>query len=593
MNRKVIYTVAIALLSGTVLPLQAQSDSSVYNESVVVVGDYNPVLDGLTEKINVAPSSNDNIPQELQPKFNYSITPRRMTSLTTTSGIKAAKVLGSPSKIYNNYMRFGLGHDFAAFPDFNPMMDLYLTSTRHDNYSYGARFYHLTDITTFGKEGDSLPSPDYYGRNRESFTQMDVFGKYIFKKKHLFSASLTMDRMRTGYYGYSDSTLDANGLTRDSVSMSELASTYNNFALNLGAKSLHTDVNKLGYDANLGIADLWGKWNFSQFSSTLDASLHYGFPLFSKYKGVAYLHTNWQGYGQHDGDNSTVRRNLTTVTPYVDFLFNDFKFHVGLGLGFNGYDDPNETHHNMLPDITITKTMMNKSMSLMAGLQGGYLANDWNTLRLQNPYLMPAPTTAATVDNNLFAHLRINFSKKLILKLAVDHHFYKNFVSYKPKYASYICMYDPYYVDVNSLDLSGDFTFVNDEMISLSVGGTYGLNYNGPDNVILLYNPDFTGYVAAKVNYKDKWLFGLQTHFVSGVDADMAINPATNLNEVTKTLPAHLGISLDAEYLYSKALSFFAKVDNLTGHRYFLWVDYPAQRFNIMLGLTYTLPTKK
>ena len=154
-------------------------------------------------------------------------------------------------------------------------------------------------------------------------------------------------------------------------------------------------------------------------------------------------------------------------------------------------------------------------------------------------------------------------------------------------------MYDPYYVDVNSLDLSGDFTFVNDEMISLSVGGTYGLNYNGPDNVILLYNPDFTGYVAAKVNYKDKWLFGLQTHFVSGVDADMAINPATNLNEVTKTLPAHLGISLDAEYLYSKALSFFAKVDNLTGHRYFLWADYPAQRFNIMLGLTYTLPTKK
>ena len=146
----ILFTVQLS----TVNSLWAQNDTSnsVYNQSVYVVGDYNPVLDGVTEKVNVAPAPNDSVADELQPKFKYSITPHRISSLTSATGLKAAKVIGSPTRLYNNYLRFGIGHDFAAFPDINPLVDLYLTSTRHDNYSYGARFYHNTDITTFGKE---------------------------------------------------------------------------------------------------------------------------------------------------------------------------------------------------------------------------------------------------------------------------------------------------------------------------------------------------------------------------------------------------------------------------------------------------------
>jgi hypothetical protein len=57
--------------------LLAQNDSinPVYNESVIVVGDYTPVLDGVTEKVNIAPAANDNIEQASMPQFNYSITP--------------------------------------------------------------------------------------------------------------------------------------------------------------------------------------------------------------------------------------------------------------------------------------------------------------------------------------------------------------------------------------------------------------------------------------------------------------------------------------------------------------------------------------
>lgn len=611
---KIIFAAAIISVFNIQLSTaRAQNDSvnPVYNQSVVVVGDYNPVLDGVTEKVNVAPAVNENVAEGLQPKFTYSITPRRLSSLTSATGLKAAKVIGSPTRLYNNYLRFGMGHDFAAINDFNPLVDLYYTSTRNDNYSYGARFYHNTDITTFGKEDETTPSPDHYGRDRHTFNNLDIFGKYILNKNHLFSTNIAFDREYGRYYGFSDSILKSNlNYTRDSISFSDYAFAYNNLALNLGAKSLNTDEGKLGYSANAAMADLWGRYDFSQLSMIFDANVHYGFPIFSKYKAITYLRFNWQGYKQRfdapatlDGlpllydplaplpDSMNAGRNLVTINPYADFLFNGFKFHAGLAFGFNAFDAPGNTTHNLFPDLAVAKSFSNNSISLTLGFKGGYNANDWNSIRMFNPYVEPAALSQATIDNNLYAHLRINFSKKLILNVNVDNHFYQNAMFFK-LHRNYTLknVFTPYYVDVDGLNIAADFTFVNDEMISLTLGAEYSPDYNVPDNVVLLYAPDFTAHLDANVNYKDKWLFSLQTLFISSMDAEYNTFPTPTT--VTKTLPSRFGVSLEAEYIHSRAVSFFAKIDNITVKRYFLWANYPAQRFNLMLGLTYTIPNQ-
>ena len=604
-------TLAAMLFAAYGASAQNDSVSSTYNESVIVVGDYNPVLDGVTEKVNVAPAVNDNAAGDMQPKFTYSITPRRISSMSATSGIKAAKVLGSPTKLYNNYLRFGLGHDFAAFADFNPLMDLYYTSTRHDDYAYGARFFHETDVTTFGHEDAAAPSPDHYGRTRLSDTRLDLFGKYILNKKHLFSADLAFDRQYGRYYGFSDSTLVAvSGKPRDSVSFSDYAFAYNSVALGLGARSLNTEVGSLGYEANMQLADMWGRYDFSQLSAEFDASVHYGFPFVSKYKAITYLHTNWKGFSQKRkavtalsdmplgfdaalplpaGDREG--RHLVTVGPCVDFLFRDFKVHAGLALGINAYDDTSSATHNLFPDLTVSKSFSNNSVSLSAGFRGDYNANDWNSVRQINPFVAPAPSSLATVDNNLYAHLRVNFSKKLMLKVSLDNHFYQNALYFEldPAYTLHN-VFRTYFVDENELLLSADFTFVNDEMITLTLGGCYSHSYNVPDNVILLYNPDFSAHLDADINYKDKWLFSLNTLFMGSMDAAYAVNAVTGLPQVTMTLPARFGLALGAEYIHSRALSFFAKFDNLTFQRYFIWANYPAPRFNALVGLTYTIP---
>ncbi|MBP5548670.1 MAG: hypothetical protein J6X58_07270 [Bacteroidales bacterium] len=614
---KIYIAVASIIVLQQSLPnkVMAQSDStkSVYNESVIVVGDYNPVLDGVTEKVNVAPTANENVSEVLKPKFTYSITPQRMSSLTPTTGIKAAKVIGSPTKLYNNYMRFGLGHDFYAFPDFNPLVDIYYTSMRNSDYSYGARLYHLTDVTTFGKENkNGAPSTIHYGRTRQSDTRFDIFGKYILNKQHMFSADISFDRDYGRYYGFTDSTLyDVLSMTRDSISFSDYAFAYNNIALNIGAKSLNTDVNKLGYDVNMGISDMWGRYDFSQKAINLDAGIHYGFPMFKQYKAIAYLRTNWQGFSQSFDTPSTINdmplgydttmalpdtlhngRHLLTLNPFVDFLFNGFKVHAGVEFGINRYDDTEKTKHNLFPDISVSKSFSNNSISITAGFHGEYKPNDWNSIRLVNPYVAPAPATKTTTDNNLYAHMRMNFSKKLILNLAIDNHFFKNFICFKP-FETYSLhnVFTPYYVDYNSLMFAANFTFVNDEMITLSLGGDYSVEYNKPKDVPILYLSGLVAHLDADINYKDKWLFTLQTLYVAGMESDYTVNPVTMTYETT-SIPAHFGVALEAEYVHSRALSFFAKLDNLAFHRYYLWANYPASRFNAMVGLTYTFPNK-
>ena len=57
------FVACVALFAIQPISLMAQTDStkSQYSESVIVVGDYNPVLDGVGEKVNMAPAVNDNV----------------------------------------------------------------------------------------------------------------------------------------------------------------------------------------------------------------------------------------------------------------------------------------------------------------------------------------------------------------------------------------------------------------------------------------------------------------------------------------------------------------------------------------------------
>ena len=126
--------------------------------------------------------------------------------------------------------------------------------------------------------------------------------------------------------------------------------------------------------------------------------------------------------------------------------------------------------------------------------------------------------------------------------------------------------------------VGADLAFVNDEMLTLRAAAHYYHYSLRDDNEVLLYHPDWDVSLGADVNYHDRWLFHLHGILQSKMDGDFGAR-----------IPVRVGINAEIEYRHNRALSFFAKVDNLAFQRYTYFVHYPSLRALCLLGITYTL----
>ena len=57
----------------------------------------------------------------------------------------------------------------------------------------------------------------------------------------------------------------------------------------------------------------------------------------------------------------------------------------------------------------------------------------------------------------------------------------------------------------------------------------------------------------------------------------------------TIEMPVHFNLNLNAEYRYSKILSFWTRINNIAIKEYYEWAYYPTHGFLFMLGFTYSL----
>ena len=50
-----------------------------------------------------------------------------------------------------------------------------------------------------------------------------------------------------------------------------------------------------------------------------------------------------------------------------------------------------------------------------------------------------------------------------------------------------------------------------------------------------------------------------------------------------------IDLNLGVEYRYTKMMSLFVRFNNLAAYKYYLWNQFPLQRFHVMAGFTYSL----
>lgn len=599
MNKTLKYILCASIVF-TFHSVKAQEEGG-YNESVVVRGSYRPVIEP-SEKISFPAVITDSL-DKMQHNFRYSITPSRLKALYEPSRIKAARIVGEPTtKLYNNYLRLGFGNYWS------PLADLYWSSTRDRKKTYGIRINHRSSWGGL-HDVDGLD----YGPNHMNQTGVTLFGKYIVADKLQLSTDLSYEHDHNLYYGFTDSTLqNVLGKTRDSISTADYRASYNVATWNFGVSNMELDVNKLGYAANVHLSDLWATYGRNELHLNLSGNLHYGFNIKNQYKGVAYLHMEWDGFANrvsHDGTmplgygintpsgyytlplpTDTVRgyRNIVKVNPYVDFMFNGLNFHAGFTTAWDGFSNDTAVTFRLFPDVVVSKKLMNDNLVLSLGITGGIDANSWNTIRIVNPYIAPDAELRATSHYDFAFHTRWSISKKLEANVEAALQMMQNDLTFwlSPHYG--LCnVYEPFYLDDNRIVLGGTLSFVNDEMLTLRAGGHYYHYSDFKDDGATLaidhmpFRPYWDALVAADVNYHDKWFFHLEGQLLGKM-----------YGSVNDELPMRYGIAAEVEYRHNRALSFFVRMDNLAFQRYWLWSNYPSQRGLFIGGLTYTIPHK-
>ena len=104
--------------------------------------------------------------------------------------------------------------------------------------------------------------------------------------------------------------------------------------------------------------------------------------------------------------------------------------------------------------------------------------------------------------------------------------------------------------------------------------------------------PDWDGHFGLKYNLRDKIIAGMELSAIGKrkemVNGDIRSASAGYISS-TVDMPVHFNLNLNAEYRYSRILSFWTTINNIAIDRYYEWAYYPSQRFMFMLGFTYSL----
>ena len=563
----------------------AQND---YNESVVVKGSYTPVIEQ-AEKLSFPAVVTDTL-SRIEHAFHYSISPTRLRAMYEPTRIRAARIIGEPAtRLYNNYLRLGMGNYWS------PLADLYWSSTRDRLKTYGISFNHRSSW-------DKLSKMPEYGPVQQGNTGVTLFGKYIVGDVLQLSSDLSYEHDHNLYYGFTDSTLQtALGMTRDDISLADYRASYNVATWNIGIKNMELDANKLGYAADVHLSDLWGVWGQNELNLNLSGDVHYGFNIANKYKGIAYLHAEWDayrnnhpdalvplGYNQASSTDTLLSvGNIVKLNPYAIFLFRGLNIHAGLTFGWDGCQGGLEhTHLRLFPDVTVSKSLLKDNVVLSLAATGGIDAVSLNSIRLMNPYVVPDFVAMSTGHYDFVGHARWTFSRKLEANAEVSY----SLRSGDPAFTlsnryDLDNVYEVVSNNLHRLSVGADLTFVNDEMITLRAGGHYYHYTNTTVGVFTpawnrYYKPDWDALLAVDLNYHYKWFFHLEGQLIGQMESDQG------------KLPMRYGINAQVEYRHNRALSFFLQADNLAFQRYWYWANYPSQRGLFLLGLTYTIPHK-
>ncbi len=561
----------LTLLTFCLLPLNAQEkkQETGLKREVTLYNPYKPSLP-LSRKKSFLPSMDDTL--TVRPKFQYNIRTEPYMPAYTISPIKAATLLPDPlPKLYKSFINIGMGNYTT------PLAEISITNERSKKGSLGFYARHLSSNGKIELDNGKKVFAGYMDNNAS------LFGRKFFKKS-LFEGSVDFAQKTRYAYGYNPDIVNYSPTKKDT------RLNYNDIGAKASLSSMTLDSTSFSYDFDLYYDFFYNAKNLYQHSVGFDGIMAKSVGGFYVGSGISYDY-----YRLSDSILATPKY-IASISPFVKkstALWN-------LKLGFQAVIDKNmdsSAEIHLYPDFNFGFSVVPSYIRFFTGLTGKLEKNEPLKVIGENPYMiqngalfkMPFTDHALIVFAGLKGNTGIggNYLVSASYSLINDMLFFTNF--YFPNISEYGSHFIIAPDNVELLNIHGELSGVINDKVSYYASGNIN-KYTLGENEYAWNKPGWDSKLGIKYNLRDKILAGVELTgtgkrrlYVS--DLDLFNPPATGIYE----MPVYVNLNLNAEYRYSKILSFWTKFNNISTKRYYDWAYYPSQRFLFMLGFTYSL----
>lgn len=544
------------------------------NKEVNVVRPYNPTI-GDAFKTRFIPKLDDSV--QVATHFEYFIQAARINPLLRLKDLDIAEYKPvPPADLKPSLITLGLGNYWT------PMAKLSLNTLRNQKMSLGFDASHISSQGSVRMPNDSLIYAGY-GNSRVNLHGQGFFGKST------LATDLYFTEDHHYLYGYSTDTLEDNSLVtpvpmwvtqKDSVPFQRFVILGTKISLGSdkkGSKGWQYRIDG-GYDYLMGRVD----GGYDPALRTAQKQEHQGkldLSLSRENGKIAYGGEVGADYVNRTVPGSTAGYVVAHLDPWIAFNWKFVKMMAGPKVSYDSRDSLPRFYPRLNVDINISNIIVP-----YFGLNGYHENHTYRSISRENPYIVDNPDIRSTSHSFIaYGGLKGKIAASVAFNLYVSWEDARDLYFFMPDVSSplrnrFITVYD----NGSLLKSGGEVSMRQSENLSFILKGNY-YQYNLDSLAAPWHKPGWDLNFTTRYAW-DKKLVVKAELFLFGKYSVPDPDPTVG---TVRQLDGLVDVNLSAEYRITPWMSAFAQVNNLISDKYFIWQNYPMQRFNFIAGLSW------
>jgi hypothetical protein len=270
--------------------------------------------------------------------------------------------------------------------------------------------------------------------------------------------------------------------------------------------------------------------------------------------------------------------------------YGNLRVKVGMGLWLDARSDRS---FRFYPVAEAAYSILDDMFVPYVGVEGNAVLNTYKSITQDNPYVL-SDFNVKNTNRRLEAYggIRGTLTSSTSFNARVSFTEYEDFLYFVNDSTNgpgnrFFALYD----GLSVFTLRGEVAISNSKDFRMLARGEYFL-YTPATQAFAWYQPTTKVTLSSQYNLGDKFLVNLDAHTVGQrralsqvQDRDSELQEDGNYYVKLK---AYADISLGVEYRYTNRISAWERFNNLLFAKYQEWNQYNVQRFNAMMGATYS-----